>query len=227
MKNQFNLYLAAILLSCCLIGCNGCEDDEVALPMGEECRSSNSGCKGVQLCDNGYCLCPDENRQLARGFCIQQEEDDGVIFVTYDQYPGLLDTMIIHLEEEPFDLTWAPGDPSQKALRGSVYNRNPYAITIGTGYPVINCFWPGDLTTPVDSVWIFNTFDTNNDTNRYRREEWVCRSKIFRGRFTDRDHIEGEIFVNLCGTRGTTPRPIEMDSSVTRFPVTFTRWPTN
>jgi hypothetical protein len=201
-----------------LIGCNGC-DDEPITPMGEECRIGIL-CQGVAECNNGYCECPDPERQLAPGFCLQERR--AATFVTFDQYEGLIDTMVISLNDEPFDQSWEPGDNLWRVGLGRSYNRNVTPITMESSYDVVTYKWPRDFTTPVDSVFIFDIFDKSNNQYGYRIGEWNCRDKFFAGKFTDRDHIVGEVFIGLCATNGTTPRPEEL-LETTRYPVTYTR----
>lgn len=209
-----------ITLLLLMVGCNGCEDDGIPTPMGEECIGN--ACMGVALCNNGYCECPNTTQQLAPGFCIQDYEG-AATFVTYDVHEGLLDTTILTFVEEPFDLTWEVGDPVLKTANGTTYNRNPYALTIGRETLIALYLWPGDLVTPVDSIVILQVYDKSNNQHGHWAGEWVCRSKQFRGRFVDRDHIVGEIVLALCDTEGNTPRPVEIQET-TRYPVTYTRW---
>lgn len=202
------------------VGCNGCEDDDgIGVPMGEECIGS--GCMGVALCNNGYCECPDTTQQLASGFCLQGNEGVAT-FVTYDVHEGILDTTIITLVEEPFTLTWQEGDPTFRQAPGKTYNRHPDAITIGQQSSVMTFKWPGDFTTPVDSVFIYDIYDKSNNQYFYRSGEWICRSKHFAGKFIDQDHIVGEVYLTLCETDGNTSRPVEIQET-TSYPVTYTR----
>ncbi|SER21318.1 hypothetical protein [Neolewinella agarilytica] len=217
LKSRIQTVLLSLLPCLMLIGCDGCDED-IITPRGEECYNV---CKGVAECQNGYCECPNQEAQLAPGFCIQNSE--AINFISYDQYPGLMDTLIMSLLEEPFDLTWQNGDPRLKDGAGKMYNRDPDALSIGSSQSVITYVFPGDFTTPVDSVWIYDLFDKSNNQYSFRAGEWHCRGKTFVGRFVDRNTIKGEIFLNLCSTNGSTPMPIEIQPE-TRYPVTFKRW---
>jgi len=211
----------SLLFMLLLAGCNGCDDDAPITPMGEECfRNGINDCRGVAECNNGYCECPDPERQLASGFCLQ--ESRAATFVTFDRYEGLIDTTIIALNEEPFDQTWEEGQAVWRPAFGTTYNRNPRPFTLANSTDVVTYKWPRDFVTPVDSVFIFEIYDKSNNQYNYRVGEWLCRGKTFIGRFVDRDHIVGEIYLDLCETNGTTPRPEEMLES-TRYPVTYTR----
>lgn len=214
--------LLIMFICCCLIGCNGCDDEMVELvPMGEECTPASRLCRGVAWCENGYCKCGDENRQIIPGFCIQH--NDGATFVTYDHYPGIIDTLLLYFKEDPFNLTWAIGDPEIKGATGATYNRDPFIKGINIQDQQIGFFiWPGNFETPVDSIVVYPVFDKGG-SNVYHNGEWLCRGKVFLGRFVNRNRIEGEIIINVCSTQGNTPRPPEL-SPEARYPVTFTRW---
>lgn len=219
--SRIHLIIGPLLLIAAMFGCNSCDDDSggAFLPQGEECASN--GCTGIADCDNGYCNCPDASYQLSRGFCIQDASK--TIFITTDQYPGLLDTMIFELDEDPWNVTWENGDSEFRKVSGRVYNRDPYIVSLGSTSSAMSVLWPGSNSVPKDTVSIHGLFDKSGNQSSYQNGEWLCRGKWFIGKFVNPDLIEGHLFINICETDGDTPRPAEMDPDYLR-PVSIRRW---
>jgi len=209
-----------VLFSISLVGCNGCDDEQLRPTEGDECLSNH--CPGIADCDNGFCLCPEGAISIARGFCVQ--DTDGANFVTYDRYPNLLDTTIVHFDEEPFDMVWRNGDPINHVISGATYNRS--SLTINTVLSSIGVLvYPGDPAIPVDTVVIDNIYDKRSIIpGGYRQDGWQCRGVIFIGRFIDRNTIKGEISVNLCESETETELPENLQNfAAGSFPVTYHR----
>lgn len=87
------------------------------------------------------------------------------------------------------------------------------------GKGIVICYhWPEDFVTPVDSVWIFGTFDYSNDCQAFRTGGWIC-DKVFKGAFIDRNTFRRAIFLgNYRGNNNNRPA-----STTVRHPVTFHR----
>lgn len=214
------------LLMLLIVGCDGCDTEiDDPNPTGTECQFGNF-CPGAAECDDGFCNCPEESGQLARGFCIQGTE--GVVFASFDVYPGMMDTTVLHFDEEPFSTLWEDGDPFNKLVSGKSYNRNPDAVSSGS-IAIATFVYPGDPTIPVDSVLIIETYDNRNQPYGpyyFPDTEWQCRGATFVGKFIDRNTLKGELLVGPCETTDGSPRPdFLMNDGEGFFPVTYHRIP--
>lgn len=100
-----------------------------------------------------------------------------------------------------------------------------YVRTVARDYHVGDLIWPGDATTPADSVFIHTIIDPIGGQYRYvHDDEWYCRFKAFGGRFVDRNTIEGYVLVGDCETEGNTPMPQALqDNGIGHFPITYHR----
>lgn len=231
VKSNIHPFFVVLLAGLwCLLLVTGCKDDDdndlttpseqFSAPPGDECR--DSFCPGVADCINGYCHCTDTTLQIARGICIQNP--DRVIFVSYDTIPRIVDTIVLELENEPFETTWQIGESAFKSAGpGHIYKRDIRRLGIGERSSV-TYVWPGDLTTPVDTVWIFDIHDGEHDIHGYRyNEDWRYAARMFEGKFTDRNTIEGNMVCWDRRTRNENPTPDSIPRTL-EFPMTFHRW---
>lgn len=218
---QLYLCVSVLFIISFFTACPSDDDTANLIILGDEC---NTSCDGVAECVNGYCECPDTVRQLAYGFCIQSE--DKPTFVTYDYYDLIIDTTVIEFDQEPFDKTWQNGDMEFPLITGRTYNRDPHVITWQPGIDIGYIRYPGHPSIPVDSIWLFNPLKPQHtggvpDGNRL----WT--RTIFRGTFTDRNTIEGEVIVwnwGLWGSSDTIIIPPHLQEIAEgHYPVTFRR----
>lgn len=222
--------LLHLMLALVVFGCQDDDDDSGNLELEPvqtafECWNN---CNGVGFCDErNICRCPEDAVSIAPGYCIQNP--DRVIFVSYNTVPDLIDTMILELVDEPFDLVWEEGESAFKPMPGKAYTRNPYAATIGsTGVP-ITYIWTGPETPrPVDSLWISTIYDEKAGASfgaqsRYMyNEDWRCGQRQFQGKFTDRNTITGNIELFYCRSVVDNPQPDTLVGPI-RFPITWHR----
>lgn len=225
MKSYPLLFLLVLLLAI------GCRDDDDTTPQPQPVQTAtecNSSCNGVGRCDElNRCYCPEGVRSIAPGFCIQSA--DRVIFVSYDTVRGLIDTMIMELDVEPFEEVWVEGESAFKPGFGKVYARNPYARTLGNTGPAITYVWDGPRTPrPVDSVWISGIYSEAAgasllaQSRHMYNEDWNCSYRIFVGRFTDYNTITGDIELTFCRSVVDNPVPDTLPRSIL-YPITWHR----
>lgn len=220
MINPFNLLFTTLaFLALSLMSCE--QDSSANTPMGEECFSFCG--QGIVDCVNGYCECPSGSREIARGFCINQERGFNIEFVTYNQYPGIIDTMIVAFNEEPYNLTWETGDSPIKVLPTYSYNRNAGTENPGGSNAIF--VYSRDPAQHVDTV-ILHTIYGGADKSLAAEGRHICKYE-YRGGFTDRNTIVGNLIMYECFETGDggTPRPEGFPEEGDRFPVTFTRVP--
>lgn len=214
-----------LLFSILFYGCPADDDMANMGVTGDEC-DRDIACTGVAVCDDGTCNCPAGFAEIAPKYCVQSA--DKATFVTYDQYPLIIDTMIIEFEVEPFSHTWQDGDNYYREAIGRVYNRNPFVYGrlptfIGT-LP-----YPGNPTTPVDTVLIWDIIDKPISwANQYPAGDGYNCKKNFVGAFVDRNTIEGNVFIYNCARAGETVPdsllPTNIQETISQqYPVTFTR----
>ena len=214
-------YLVLVLATLfCLAGCEGCKED--ITPSGELCERNHDCGFGNVICDDGDCKCFPGHPMIAPGFCVQ--DTSGAVFITYDQIPRLIDTTVVRFAVEPFDQVWQPGDDRIRFLGGETYNRTPYVITAGRSTWVGDLIWPGDFTTPVDSIRIARIFPASGARYVYSLDGWRCTHRFFEGKFVDRNTIKGFIRVSSCENTGDQPMPeILRNHAEGSFPVTYHR----
>lgn len=186
--------------------------------MGDEC---NLFCNSIQECINGYCHCPEGYQELARGFCIFPQFGFETEFVTYDTYPGILDTMVVSFNQEPYDLTWQNGDSPLIVLPTYTYNRN--LLTENPGGSNAIFVYSGDPTQHVDTIVLHTIYGGSYKSTTVQGSH-RCKYE-YRGGFTDRNTIVGNLIMYDCFETGPggTPRPDGFPEEGDRFPVTFTR----
>ncbi|OAV43191.1 hypothetical protein A3850_001180 [Lewinella sp. 4G2] len=194
---------------------------------GNECQSDS--CEGLAICDDGFCQCPPGVLEVAPKFCLQSWNKP--TFITYDQYNNLIDTLVIEFEVEPFSHTWKDGDNYYRSVDGRMYNRDPWVIGQLPHFVAILPY-PGDPNIPVDTIIIPEIIDkpTRTSTRYYYYPKYSCR-KNFVGAFTDRNTIEGNIYIYFCQDNGTDEGilpdsllPAGLQEEISRtYPVTFKR----
>jgi hypothetical protein len=209
MKNSINLlWLLSLPLLLFAYGCGenglfgGGEDPVV--PMGEEC-SGNGSCLFAAVCDNGYCVCPDTTRQIQPGFCWERVAP--AMFVTYDAHPDWVDTTVIGIDVEPFDVDWSAVGEFGTQIWGQTIQFYPRFSggSIGRLWP------PEDPGVGADSIWIMPIKVGRNgwDQAYFNDFDWRC-TKVFMGRFINRDTIVGKLNFIGCGGPRETPMPAEV-----------------
>lgn len=216
---QHHLFFALFLVLS-TIGCVG--SPEIPEPQGEECANGlDITCDGIAVCDNGFCECTSPGYQLARGFCIQ--DTTKVVFFSTDQYAGLMDTLIVELDEEPWGYEW-PNDTliGNHEIAGYNYDRFPFPPLLVTRRTVMSLLQPQTPTMGNDSVLIYR-ISSSSFFNGYVNGDWFCDEVVFSGRLVGPDQIEGQIILRGCETNLDSPRPPEMEPGFP-LPVTFTRF---
>ena len=194
-----------------------CDDDDMPQILGSECVNN---CVGIAECNSGYCECPEGFPEIASGFCVQ--DTTGAAFITYDQYPGLLDTTVIHFSVDPYK-EWKVGDKLTEHLNGTTYNRDPYAVSIFQ-VPLGSSYYPGTVGATTDSIVILPVYSKNSFHDVYWQDEWVCSLTYFTGNFVDENTIVGEIRLLWCDSNGSTEMPANLENGAAGlYPVTYTR----
>ncbi len=202
-----------LIIAFLVLSLSGCQDglfggrgeNEDVQPRGTECRSSYQ-CKTGASCNNGYCECPDTMSQLRPGFCIRRELPN--TFVTFDQHPEWVDTTMISFNKDPFETDWSTVSDDRVALDGEqVYYSNR-----GTWGTVGRLFRPENTEVAADSIWIM-PIETGNVRNSayFNNLEWRC-TKVFAGRFVDRDTIKGRMIFLGCVGPENSPLPDEVQN---------------
>jgi hypothetical protein len=211
MKSNYKLFaLIFALITLSFLGCKedglfGSGGDGDVVPRGEECGSTLD-CATVTgaRCNNGYCQCPDTTAQLRPGFCIRRELPN--TFVTFDKHPEWVDTTMISFNEEPFDTDWTTITGDGKQLGG----QHLYNTTRGTWGSAGRLFRPDDPSVNADSIWITPIHTGRFSGSAFFNDgDWRC-TKVFMGRFTDRDTIKGRLVFVGCRGGENTPLPDEV-----------------
>ena len=217
----------SILLLCLLFyGCPSDDEDLISLSESDRECSVPGTCEGVAVCDDGFCRCPAGVIEIAPKFCVQSSTKP--TFISYDQIPGIIDTMLIEFAVEPFSHTWQNGDNYYRSVMARVYNRNPllygyFAIPVGA-FP-----YPGDPNIPVDTIILNHIVDIPYRWgDQYPTGEDLSCYKQFVGYFADRNTIEGNVYIYGCKrNRQEVPDsllPASVQAEIARnYPVTFTR----
>lgn len=212
---KFTYLLFPLLLL--LIAACGDDDD----PVRVDKIPCEIDCIGFARCENGQCACPDSLVSIAPGLCPQNNQ--GVVFVSYDVYPGLTDTTIVHFDRDPVDNRWQVGDPVRKSMFGKTHSRRSLNGIPGSEY-IASLIYDGNLSTTLDSIFINEVISTSGERYLYRQGDWKCRDKIFLGRFVDNNTIVGNIKIHQCESPTDTILPTNlMDGAAGSFPITYHR----
>lgn len=216
MNNQV-YHLLALFVLIFTLGCNGCKDEMMGEPQGNECTSS---CPGGMNCENGFCKCQPWDTELRPGFCVLTRFAH--TFVTYDTYGTCIDTTLIGFDEDPYlQPEWQPGENDYRFIAGYPYNQNSqlgglsYSASFGLKRPE-------DEAVNIDSVYIIPIFGVEGtlDYDGYCEiGGWSCLM-IFYGRFIDANTIVGEARYTNCIKRG---RPQPEGIYDISFPMTWHR----
>ena len=176
-----------------------------AVPMGEQCDNGIGFCITGASCFNGYCECPDTSKQIRPGFCWERVAP--AMFVTYDAHPEWVDTTIIAIDIEPFEVDWATAGRFGTQLTGRTiqFNTRLSDGTMGRLFP------PQDPRGGADSIRInpIKVGDTGFSWASFNDGDWFC-TKAFLGRFINRDTIVGKLHFIGCGGPRETPMPEEV-----------------
>lgn len=199
---------------------SGCEPEEpLGEPMGTECVGH---CLGPStICINGTCGCEDPALEIAPGFCVQRAGGYNYAFVSYDQHPNIIDTMILGFQEDPYLETWQTGDSRLRVLGAWAYGREPSSIPSSNVFAAM--LYSGDFNQHVDTIKVTSLLNENN-RNFYRVGEWVVKTD-FAARFVDANTIVGDARIYSVKNRNNpdAPRPENLPEVGERFPVTFRR----
>lgn len=208
MMSNSGKYLVVLLL-CPIIMIVGCKESS---PFGDGGQFNPSeddcfnNCPYYTRCNNGKCECEPPLQTIAPGFCVAPLYGT-INFVSYDVGPGCRDTVAIAFYDvDPYHTAWEWAGRSYIDVATQTYNRETVGVDGAGGAFVLKRPTDGDMN--VDSViianipfgsdhWGYCPFPT--DTTAVR-----C-FKVFRGRFTDSDTIEGEACFFNCLDRA--PRP--------------------
>jgi hypothetical protein len=211
MKSNYKLLtLIFALITLSFLGCKedglfGSGGDGDVVPRGEECNSDVECVVGAD-CNNGYCQCRDTTAQLRPGFCILRQYPN--TFVTFDKHPEWVDTTMISFSEEPFDTDWSNVRGEGTSLGGHhIYFRRDSGMTWGSAGRL---FRPDDPSVNADSIWITPIHTGRFSGSAFFNDgDWRC-TKVFMGRFTDRDTIKGRLVFVGCRGGENTPLPDEV-----------------